>query len=302
MDGPRILAVVVLVLGLAGAGLCDSVELRGGDRISGTVEGVRDGRVVVVTAYAGVVKVDPSHVLRVVTNAADRVSATGSGTAGAAYRWRYTLAVDATARAGNTRDYRAAGSVEAVLAGPKIDLKLYGKGARGETDQLLNESLLLGGVDFERRFRPKQAWYLRDEMLYDEVVGVAYRNMLATGYGHYFLKDDRRELRVRTGLGHTYEIHGGTNRVETAQLALDSGLKFRCTLRDGLVWLTDVTYEPSLADVSSYYLAHESKLELALAARGWANQFGLSHQYVSDPPEDRESLDTLYFMRLRKTW
>jgi len=66
--GQMCLAAVSAVFLLAGAAFGDTLELKGGDRFSGTIESITTGRIVITTAYAGKITVDRHVVLRVVTD------------------------------------------------------------------------------------------------------------------------------------------------------------------------------------------------------------------------------------------
>ena len=61
-------AVLPVCLLLAGSTFGDTLELKGGDRFTGTIESITTGKVVIATAYAGKITIDRQAVLRVVTD------------------------------------------------------------------------------------------------------------------------------------------------------------------------------------------------------------------------------------------
>jgi putative salt-induced outer membrane protein YdiY len=332
---------------LTGTVWADTLELKGGDRFSGTIESITTGQVVIATAYAGKITVARQAVLRIVTDQPVKIAmANGDRVAGKidtspdghitidttygklqltnavavttvwlpgaadptqpppppGYVWKYSLAFDLMGRNGNSKSIQLGGAADAIMSGPDTDLKFYAKGAYGKTDGLVSDNRLLGGIDFERRFSGVQSWYVRDELQKDEVQGFRFRNMLAGGYGYYFVKEATQELRYRVGVGHTYTAYEDLLREDDSSVSLDFGLRFLQTFGAHAKLTSEVTLQPSVDDFSNYYATHESKLTIPLTIPNLTQEFGLANQYVSQPGVDKKKLDTTYFTRTRLSW
>lgn len=342
----RLCARVVLLVGLllASGAMADTLELKGGDHLSGTIESITTGKVILATAYAGKLTIDRSVVLRISTeqpvkmamangdHLAGRLGTETNGTltietaygrlqvtnamalattwlAGApdptlppGYSWKYGIAFDLSGKSGNSRSILFGGAADAIMSGPDTDLKFYTKGAYGKTDNSVSDNRLLGGVDFERRFDGNQSWYVRDELQRDDVQGIRFRNTLAGGYGYYFFRQEERDFRIRTGLGHTYTAYTDPLQTDESSMSIDTGLHYREQLGEKALWLTDIIFQPAVNNFANYYATHESKVTLPLKLPNLSQEFGLSNQYESQPGAVKQKLDTTYFTRTRLAW
>jgi hypothetical protein len=215
-------------------------------------------------------------------------------------KWTYQLGFDLAGKTGNSEAISLGGVGDATLAAHDLTLKLYTRGGYAKSNGALSTSYILGGIDFERMMTKNHSWYVRDEMQRDNVKGIDYRNTFAAGYGYYVFNEPATSLRLRAGLGHTYEgDKGGTSN---SAVTLDFGLKFKKQIAEYATWYTDLTYEPSVEDFNVFRIYHESKLELPLAAKEWKLQLGVSNEYYNQVLPDRERLDTLYFARIVFSW
>jgi putative salt-induced outer membrane protein YdiY len=215
-------------------------------------------------------------------------------------KWAYQLGFDLAGKTGNSEAISLGGFGDATLKDQEMTLKLYTRGGYAKSNGVLSSSYILGGIDFERMLTKSHSWYIRDEMQRDNVKGLDYRNSFAAGYGYYVFNEPATSLRLRAGIGHTYQgYRGGTS---DSAVTLDFGLKFKKQISEYATWYTDLTYEPSVQDFNNFRIYHESKLELPLAAKEWKLQLGVSNEYYNQVLPDRERLDTLYFARIVFTW
>ncbi|MFZ4394754.1 MAG: DUF481 domain-containing protein [Kiritimatiellia bacterium] len=273
-----------------------NVAMANGDRVAGKLGVSPDGVLTIDTSY-GKLQVTDATALCVawLPGAPDPTASPGLS-------WKYSMAFDLLGRSGNSKAIQFGGAADAIMSGPDTDLKFYAKGAYGKSDGNVSDNRMLGGVDFERRFSGANAWYVRDELLKDEVQGVRFRNMLAGGYGYYFYRQDDCDLRVRAGMGHTYTAYEDPLRVDDSSVSLDAGLHYREKLGAHATWLTDLTFQPLVDDFSNYYVTHESKLSIPLAIPNLSQEFGLGNQFISQPGAGMKKLDTTYFARTRLAW
>jgi len=218
------------------------------------------------------------------------------------FTWKNNATFELHGQSGNTRSFYAGGGVESTVSTTNMDLKLYGRGSDGTSDDVLNERKLASGADFEQRFARVHSLYMRDEAEKDEIAGIRLRNMLFYGYGYYVYRDPDRSLRLRVGLGHTLTEYVDQEKKRDTDISADSGLKYRQKLGKYASWSTEVIYEPVVRDTSNYYVTHESLLSLPLAMANLTEEFGISNNYLSQPGSNTKPLDTTYFIRTRYAW
>lgn len=334
-------AVAALLPALAPA---DVLQLSNGDRLTGTIEKIHNGKVTMLTALAGRVEVDQAQVSAMTTDAPVNVAladgrkesgrlARGNGgqteletpvsrlalgpnpilavwpegvadpTLPPGNKWTYSLAAGLNGKTGNSEAVALDGLADATLAGPSLTLKFYGRGNYSRTDGVESENSLLGGVDYERIFREIHSWYVRDEAMQDQVRQVRLRNTAASGYGYYFFHDpDSLVLRLRGGLAHVYERQGGDHPQDLSSVSLDFGLHFMKKFEKGVVWTTDLSYQPSFEDYNRYYFFHETTLGIPFFTENATLETGVNNQYISPPADGKKPLDTMYFTRLKFVW
>jgi putative salt-induced outer membrane protein YdiY len=284
-----------------------TMAIANGDRVTGRIDTTPDGALAINTGHGTLQFTNAAAVTTVwLTTAPDpTLPPPPPGPV-----WKHSLAFDLQGKSGNSRALLMGGAVDTVMSGPDTEFKLYAKGAYGKTDGSLSDHRLFGGTDFERRFTASHSWYVRDEALRDEVQGLRFRNLLSGGYGYYVFRQEARQLRLRSGLGYTYAAFmesAHTNATASAReddsaISMDFGLRYRERIGKHLTWSTDLTFQPNVDDFANYYATHESALSIPLAVPNLTQEFGISHQYVSQPDEGKQKLDTTYFTRTRLAW
>lgn len=276
-----------------------NVAMANGDRVAGKLGVSPEGALTIDTSY-GKLQVTNATAVRVAWLPGTPDPTVAPPPPGLS--WKYSMAFDLLGRNGNSKAIQFGGAADAIMSGPDTDLKFYAKGAYGKSDGNVSDNRMLGGVDFERRFTGTQSWYVRDELLKDDVQGISFRNALAGGYGYYFYKQDNRDLRVRAGIGHTHTAYSDPLRVNESSVSLDSGLHYREKIGAHSTWLTDITFSPSVENFANYYVTHESKLSIPLTMPNLSQEFGVANQFISQPGEGMKKLDTTYFARTRLAW
>ena len=277
-----------------------NLALASGERRTGRFEIAPGGKVAIMDGTNGLRQVVAAGAIASawLTNAPDpTVTAPVPG-----HIWKHSLAFDLNGKRGNSKAVQAGGAVDATLVATNLDLKFYSRGAYGETEEVVSDRTLVGGIDLEWRYSGRWSWYTRDELLKDDILGIRARNVLASGLGYELLKNDVRELRLRLGVGHIYTAYNDPGRQNESAVSLDSGLRFRDKLDEYVTWATDVTFQPSTADFANFYFTQESRLVIPLAAHGLTQEFGVANQYASRPGANRDTLDTTYFARTRYAW
>lgn len=219
--------------------------------------------------------------------------------------WTYSAALGLGGRSGNNRSFSVNANLDAVRSSEKTTTRLYFNGAYERTDGSLVTQTLLGGLDYEYRPNGHCSWYLRDELSQNKTQGIDFRNIVAGGYGWYFWQKKKGDvvtdmLRARIGLGHNYTKYKAQDN--SSEITGDFGIRFRSQIREGIIWNTELTYVPTLDDFGDFYLHHVTTLEFPLDFLKISQELGVSNDYVSRPDSDRERLDTVWFIRFKKSW
>lgn len=256
-----------------------------------------------VSSELGVISVNQARLLAILPPGQDLVGVLqAAGTpVPKTGEWSYEAAVNISGRSGNADSFSSAGSLAAVLTHPHDRLRFYLHGSRAKDAGNETADEIRGGIDYEREFSRLHSWYSRVELEKDGLEGLDLRTTAALGYGYYWIRTDRHELRNRLGLLVRQESYEDGRSEQT--LGLDFGLYHMYLLNQRLKLLTDLTYTPSIEDISDYRVDHETALELPLLVSNlWKLRLGIAHEYNSHPASGREKLDTTWFAKLVLSW
>ena len=228
--------------------------------------------------------------------------------------WSYSASFGLSGNQGNTKNATLSLYADAVRTTPDARLKLYGSLNRSESEGELTAEQYLLGLDFEHRPWEHHSWYLRDEAENNEFSDRKVYNTISVGYGFYLwntnVNSRRSQLRLRVGLAQTHQDFYTVGLRDTNDFGLDFGLLFHYDFRGGVKWNTDITYTPNVDDFSDGHIVHESKLSYVLAELGRLSShlsdvsldLGMRNEYDLNVPDDRENLDTSWYIRLSKSW
>ncbi len=212
--------------------------------------------------------------------------------------WRTVVSAGYTKKTGNIDEASANVGVVATLAGEKDKLKLYARYTNTETENTRTDDETILGIDYEALFNEKGSWYTRAEVEKDPFEDIDLRLTLAGGYGHYFIKEDRISLRGRVGLFYRHESYK-SNRADDSTWGPDLGIRYEYTSLNDWSWYTDLTYTPSIEDISDGQATHESAFIAPIGATDWAFKIGVRHEFNNTPSTGKERLDTTYFTNLQ---
>ena len=230
-----------------------------------------------------------------------QVAALKKTAAAAAAKWDYEATVDIAGKTGNTERLGTAGSFTATRVGPDDKLIFSAAGERIEDEGRTTSKELQGGIDYERIFAKRHAWYARVFLEYDEFELLDLRTTAAAGYGYYFLRREDHVLRGRIGALVRHESYADGTDDQT--VGIDLGLHHLLRLTEWSKLVTDVTCTPSIEDFEDYRVNHETSLEVPLGMSDlWKLRLGVSNDYNSRTTGGTEHLDSAYFARLVLGW
>ncbi len=232
--------MLVAALAAASMAAADTVHLDNGDRLSGTVESVKDGVVSLVTEYAGTVVVDQSRVTAIETEMPRAVKledatvlegrllrrddaqsieadagtqaalATGIETLasdraaldklGKAKRWAGQVGAGLSMRTGNTDTTDFSLTSKITRKGERNTLTLTFEAAYGEADEILNTRRYFAETRWQYYLRPRLYTYLVGSLERDDGRKLELRALAGTGLGYEFIQKESRKLSAEAGL------------------------------------------------------------------------------------------------------
>jgi putative salt-induced outer membrane protein YdiY len=218
-------------------------------------------------------------------------------------KWSYQVGFDMSGSSGNAENLGSSLNAQAKLEGPNDRLLLYGNYTYKETDGLRSADEQKGGIRYTNFFGEKYGWFVREELERDTFEGVDFRSTTALGLSYRFVKKERLSLEGSLGLSYRYDSFGDVGLADADFPGLDIGADFSWQFADWGKLVTNVTYLPSVEDLSDYLIEQETGIDVPLGTSdAWVMRFGLSNQYNSQPAGMRKELDTTWFARLLLNW
>ncbi len=331
-----VIAPLLLVLyGLAHAA-GDVIELKNGDRLTGTIVKMTDDRLVITTPYAKEVAVDwtevtavqsdTPHIVRLKPDdfvtarfvkkadgvylesddlrsvkpiALDQVATIGI-TPGA--HWTGAIAGSLGGAQGNSNTIVAGATAELIRASDQDRFRLAGALQYAEQeDQDTGESDLTaqfarGGAYYDYYLGPHWAIGGYGVLEHDKLEDLSLRTIVGAGPGYYFFRTKTRLLRTYLGLAYVNENYNGPTE-DRSYISLALGDEFRWAFSDTLSVYQLLDVYPSLEDTSDVVLHAAVGLRQKIAF-GLFVDVGLEDDYDTKPADGKESNDFRYALQL----
>lgn len=318
-----IITVGVLVLGmmvgpLTGVTSAATVTLANGDRVSGKIVSLLDGKLLVQTAYAekplefvwqDVALLESDTELRVVLDSGEilRGKVSSDDDTG-------RLRVERPEMVAGKIPYEAVSAInppEKNLVRLKGNISLAGNYQTGNTDKsgisvsldgvrkdqshrftlgllynyaeeddTISARSSFGRLKYDYFFTEHVYGYLNIEMLYDKFKDLNLRVVVGPGAGYQVWDEEKSALAFEVGVAYYNEDRefGEDDSYVTARLAA----LFRYAFSSGLEFSENFSYYPSLENLDIYTIRNEAALT-APAAFGWALQLKNILDYESEP-------------------
>lgn len=224
--------------------------------------------------------------------------------------WNFEASLDIAGKNGNTKQFGTSVAFRATLKSSIDALRLYAGYDRQETDNYDGNGTVKSadqgrlGADYQNNFSGRYSWYARDELGFDRIKAIDFYNNAAAGLGYDVVKTAKDTLTFRAGVAHRYEKYvppGGSLSTLALDFTLINELRMGAWKMNNLI-----RYQPSVDDfMNTYWLYHESSLEIPLSSPRWKFRVGIANDYRTPVPvgaANRKRLDTTYFARLVLTW
>lgn len=218
--------------------------------------------------------------------------------------WSTSVSLGFDGHTGSQTTKSMSGSLTGIRTTQNNTLMLKGNGGYGETNgEKITQNITLS-VDYEARPYEHHSWYLRDSIHHNDIQNIMYRNTLATGYGWYIwnIRDGNQIktlLRLRTGIAHTYSSY--YHDLTEQDIAVDFGVLFHYMFQTGVIWNTELSLQPEIADFSQYYAVHESKFEYFIDFLEVSQEIGVRHEILNADGVDSPT-EMYWFLRLKRSW
>lgn len=338
MKGPimdyRRLVVFILLAGFCGTVGADEIVLKNGDRLTGKVKQLVDGKLVLESELAGKVTIDLSNIQTFSSDAPievhlndgtvlqERVSKSGAGRfsvpgdktlqaqdfeVGAIVsinpprpRWSGNISIGATSTHGNTRTDTVTASASLSKRTEKDRTQLwadYAKGKQEDPDtgeKVTTEDWWRTRAKYDYFFTEKFYGYLDGRYEKDRIAELDRRVIVGAGGGYQWIESDDMNFSTEAGLASRYEKFDNETE-SSSETSLQLGYHFDKKLVDNVKFINDLTYYPSLEQFSDYYLTSTAELRAYFTQSMFTN-FKVIFNYDSTPAIGKGSTDTKYIL------
>jgi putative salt-induced outer membrane protein YdiY len=307
---------IVLLIAFGGAGevLADKVILENGDTLTGTVEKVIDGKLTLVTDYAGPIIIPVEKIREVFTDkpvavhlkdgevlkgkiktveekklsveeSPERTATTVEmGSVKSINppppKWNVSIGAGGNLQTGNTD--RAGASV-AIKVGKKTEKDRIGFSYLfnyGEENGDLTTRNHYGNAKYDYFFTPKFYGYLAGDIYNDKFNDTQLRTFVGPGVGYQIWDDPVKSFLVEGGLSYFY--WGRYEGDNTDGLSARLGLDFRYQLLKWLAFSDKFQIYPTIGEGGLYFFRNEAALSAPLGS-GFSLRLANIIDYNSDP-------------------
>ena len=153
------------------------------------------------------------------------------------------------------------------------------------------------GAEYDSKFYERLAWYAKTDLENDRLEKIDLRATAALGLKYFWIKKDSYALSARSGIAFRLEEYHSSNNSTLSEPALDFGLEYSRKIRNFLSLEGDLTYVPSVNDVTDFLLSNDVALVVPLD-KELNIRSGVNGTFNSTPATDKEELDLKYYLRL----
>ena len=324
-------AILGILLLAAPVAADDEVKLKNGDRITGTVTGMGNGKLEVTTAHSGKLQIDWAQVVSVKTDAKIKVKVvTGEvfegklapgqegrlkvETEGAVapievelakvkyfneppISWHGNINVGGRATDGNTHTASFLASAELTRVTEQDLFLIKAMFRYGETSGTITERNGYGLGKYQHTlFLADLYAYASLELLSDRFKDLDLRSIVSAGLGYTFLKESWIDFSAEAGIAYT-----DNNFRELEEDESHIGGRVSARLRVALPLHFEFkdlfTYYPNFEDTADWQIRNEATLGTAIGG-GWTLLGGVISEFDNEPGPGLEEYDNTYFVGL----
>ncbi len=328
----RVLIVLLCLLACASSICADEVIFKNGDRLTGKIEQLVGGKLVFQSELAGKVTVDITNIetfssdgpikvhmkdgtvlnQKVVSSASNRFAIEGDEILEAQEfdvndvssinppvpKWTGSVSAGYIATRGNTETEAINASVKLGKRAEKDRTQLSGDYARGRQkdpdtgEKKTTEDWWRTKAKYDYFFTKKFYGYLDGRYEKDSIAELDRRVIIGSGGGYQWIESENMNFSTEAGLASRYEKY--ENQTDSSsELSAQLGYNFDKRLTKTVKFIHDLTYYPSIEQVSDYFLTSTAELRANLTEKMFTN-FKVIFGYDSTPAEDTHKTDVKY--------
>jgi putative salt-induced outer membrane protein YdiY len=281
----------------------DTVTLQNGDRLSGKIQSVTAGGVVIDTPAAGTVTVRVDQLagisaaapIKLATSSGDKFEGTitgiqngqlqVSGSSGArsiaaselvewqpAVTWVGSVTAGAALTTGNTDRVAANAAAEVIRRSEDTRLTVRGTWDYGEDKAtgawVLSQRRVFGSAKYDWFFSKRTYLWGQTTGEYDKFADLDLRLTAGGGVGYQFYDD--ADFALQGELGLTYFDENRIVGTDDSYLAARGAYRARWNLNDQVTLLQDGEFYPSVEDVADFYARIDTRLRASLTSAMFA--------------------------------
>jgi putative salt-induced outer membrane protein YdiY len=328
----RILAAFLCVVAMGTKVSADVVVLTNGDRLTGKVVHLKEGKMVLKSTLAGEVTINLSDIATFGTDEPIEVHlADGTvlkqkveSTVGGQFRiagdklvkqqdfsvsaissinppptaWHGDISAGLAATRGNTVTdrrnidmnlLRRSDKDRTIVKGYYIESKQEDPDT-GDKETTEDEWMIEGTYDYF--FTKKMFGFVNGRYEKDAIADLDRRVILGGGAGYQWVESEEMNFSTRAGLASLYEKYD-TQTDSTTELSAQVGYHFDKKLGRKFKFINDLTYYPSLEEISDYFLTTTAELRASITERMFTN-FKVMFDYDSTPAQGAHHTDVKY--------
>ncbi|MCS1411711.1 MAG: hypothetical protein M2R45_04913 [Verrucomicrobia subdivision 3 bacterium] len=203
-------------------------------------------------------------------------------------KWETSAALGFTLTQGNSDTVLVNANLISLKEWELNELSTGINGSYGEVESAKNNEVLRGTAQYNRLLGKTDSYfYGKADLLHDAVADVEHRLRVSTGYGYYFINNDKMKLSAEIGTGYIVEKLGGG---EDDYLTLRAGEKFEYNINERARLWQSTEWLPQVEDFSNYLLVAEFGVESDLTEK-MSLRVSLQDNYDNQPAPSRKSND-----------
>jgi putative salt-induced outer membrane protein YdiY len=327
----KALAVLALGVALAGPALAqDTVKLKNGDVLTGTLVKIAGGALVMETSYSKEIKVDLAEVTAVETKTPARVVLTSGeviegrfvnrsgviyleGPSGARQvslaslesvgipevAWSGLVGATVLGTAGNSRTSALGAKAQAERVTKENKLSLAARADYQEREKQATVQNAFGRIRFDHQLTA--TWFVGafDEAEHDFFKDIRIRNRIGGGPGYRFINTPDMLLSALVGIAFTHTNYRNQRDDNFASAVVSEELQWKLSERQLIYQSLDLY--PSLQSASDFTARAEAGFRQTVVA-GVFVDLGFIDDYNNQPASGRKSNDFRYALTLGYLW
>lgn len=248
--------------------------------------------------------------------------------------WAGRAELGLNGQSGNKERFDVRASIDVNRKVELWRLNLYLKGQYAETNSERSANEIMGGTRAEWELSERTYVFGKVDLEHDEFEDLEVRATATTGFGHYFVKREKIELKGWLGAGYEHErfkkdpppvpddLPTPTTIAEsirqillitrqnesiitsTDEIVAEAGYSYQQDFKKNFRFKHGITYYPSVDDpFGQYRITADTALEFPVGtAKEWTIRAGVRNEYDAAPQEGVDNLDTTYYLNLGYNW